>query len=300
MRFAEMARGMIKPHYLFRPTQLARRIAWRLRRESVDRVTVRLPWGMSIRCFAGDAIGLSLQQLGVFDLGVAEVLWRLADPGELALDVGANIGQMTALLARRTGAAGRVLAFEPNDEVRAELAHNVELWRSAAGVAAIDISAAALSDHDGEGELLLPPSYEWNRGVAEVAGPGSTGRGERRRIHLARLDTLVLDGARVGVMKLDVEGHEPAVLRGGQSLLAEHRVRDVVYEDHERYPSAVSRMLEHHGYRILAVGAGFWGPRVGPPGGSSLVASWESPSFLATLDPDRARARLRPRGWRVL
>jgi len=297
---AAAVRGLAKPHYLFRPSQLVRRVLSRRRHRGRDRVTVRLPWGMPIRCFAGDAIGLSIQQLGVFDLPVAEVLWRLADPGELALDVGANIGQMTALLARRVGPAGRVIAFEPNAGVRAELAFNVDAWRADPAAAPIDVSAAALSDHDGYGELLMPPSFEWNRGIAEVVGPGDPRQGERQRIQLARLDTFVPQPAEVGVMKLDVEGHESAVLRGATALLADRRVRDVVYEDHARYPTAVSQLLENLGYAVLAIGATFWGPLIAPASGPSHVPDWESPSYLATREPERARRRLTSRGWRIL
>ncbi len=300
MDLAAAARGLVKPHYLFRPSQFARRVVWHRRRQGHDRVTVRLPWGMPIRCFAADAIGLSIQQLGVFDLPVAETLWRLADPGELALDVGANIGQMAALLARRTGPSGRVIAFEPNADVRAELTFNVDAWRGDRAAAPIDISAAALSDHDGDGELLMPPSFAWNRGVAEVVGPADARAGARQRIRLARLDTFVPAPTRVGVMKLDVEGHEAAVLRGGSALLGDERVRDLVYEDHARYPSDVSRMLERLGYAVFAVGATFWGPRLAAAAGPSVVPNWESPSYLATRDVERARARLAPRGWRIL
>ncbi|HEU4988697.1 MAG TPA: FkbM family methyltransferase [Gemmatimonadaceae bacterium] len=263
-------------------------------------MTVRLPWGMPIRCFAHDAIGLSIQQLGVFELSVAEVLWRLTNPGELALDVGANVGQMTAVLAWRAGGAGRVLAFEPNDDVRAELTHNVSMWSARPGIAPIEISPMALSDRDGRGALLIPPSYEWNRGIASVVAADSGGPGARRPVELARLDALLASGERVGVMKLDVEGHEAATLAGATSLLATRRVRDVVYEDHHRYPSAVSALLERHGYTVFAIGGGLWGPRIADPAGPPIHADWESPNYVATTDPERVRIRLRPRRWRVL
>lgn len=300
MRIAALLRGLVRPHYVFHPSQVVRRIAWRFRRRGVDRVTATLPWGMSIRCFSDDAIGLSIQQLGVLDLSVAEVLWRLTEPGELTLDVGANVGQMTGLLALCAGANGRVISFEPNPDVGAELAFNVNMWRERPDLAPIDVSLAALSDHDGDGHLLVPAYYEWNRGTAQVVLPGELQHGPHRRIQLARLDSFVPSPLYVGVIKLDVEGHEAAVLRGGSTLLSEHRVRDVVYEDHVRYPTAASEILEAHGYTIFAVGATFWGPCLGPASGPPIVADWESPSFLATLDPHRARERLRSRGWRVL
>ena len=262
-------------------------------------VTVRLPWGATIRCRSRDAIGLSLQQLGVFELGVAETLWRLADPGELAVDVGGNIGQMTAIFAHRVGATGRVMVFEPNAHVRADLEFNVEVWRRAG--CEITLHPEALSDHDGEGVLILPAFYEWNQGTAFVA-PGASAHGQETQMHvtLARLDRFLTRGERVGVAKIDVEGHEPAVLRGASQALAEHRIRDIVYEAHQGYPDAASALLESEGYHIFAVGSGFLGPRCRPALEGPVAARWESPSYLATLDPGRARARLHPRGWRVL
>jgi FkbM family methyltransferase len=293
-------RGLVKPQYLFRPRQLARRVLLRLRRDDAVRATATLPWGMTIRCFRRDAIGLSILQLGVFDLPVSEALWRLADPGDLALDVGANIGHMTALLSARVGTDGRVTAFEPNPDVRAELEFNVDAWARQRGAGAIEISPLALSDHDGTGELLLPPSYVWNRGTAELVASTDTRPGERQTVRLAPLDTVLPSSARVGVMKLDVEGHELAVLAGARRALAERRIRDVVYEDHTRYPSEVARLLEGMGYTVFAVGSTFWGPRLSPPGREEPTWVWESPSYLATLDPDRARKRMAPRRWRVL
>lgn len=255
---------------------------------------------MPIRCFAHDSIGLTIQQLGVFELVVAEALWRLADPGETALDIGANVGQMTALLARRVGHGGTVLAFEPNDEVRAELEYNVGVWNAGGAVAEIQTKPIALSDQNGDGELVMPPAYQWNRGIANVAALGSTQAGRRIPIRLARLDDVLAAGVAVGVAKLDVEGHEESVLRGATKLLAAGRIRDLLFEDHAPYPTNVSRLLERSGYGILALGTTFWGPRVGPPDGPSLTSKWESPNYLATRDIDRARARLHPRGWQIL
>ena len=298
--FLRKVRGLVAPQYLFRPAQLVRRIALRLRRDDAVRATARLPWGLTIRCFRRDAIGLSILQSGLFDLPVSEALWRLADPGELALDVGANIGHMTALFAARLGPAGRVMAFEPNPDVRAELEFNADAWRRHAGVGGIEVSPLGLSDHEGNGVLLLPPSYVWNRGTAEVVEAADARPGERHAVRLASLDTVLPPSAGVGVMKLDVEGHELAVLAGARRALEAHHIRDIVYEDHTRYPNDVARFLEAMGYRVFGVGSTCWGPRLSPPGRAAPLWGWESPSYLATLDPERARLRMAPRGWRVL
>ncbi|MDE3053669.1 MAG: FkbM family methyltransferase, partial [Gemmatimonadota bacterium] len=85
-----------------------------------------------------------------------------------------------------------------------------------------------------------------------------------------------------------------------EGLLAAGGIRDVVFEDHGGYPTNVSRLLERHGFRVFALRVSFWGPRLEPAGAATPDASWEAPNYLATREPDRALARVAPRGWRVL
>ncbi len=61
-----------------------------------------------MRVRPAEGVGRSLWRLGVYDLVTCELCWRLLDPGETAVDVGANIGVVTGLLARRAGPAGEV------------------------------------------------------------------------------------------------------------------------------------------------------------------------------------------------
>ena len=67
--------------------------------------TVRtdLPWGSLIHVRPDDVIGAKVLKLGLFDLDVCETIARLAVAGDLLLDVGANIGQMTSLMAVCSG-----------------------------------------------------------------------------------------------------------------------------------------------------------------------------------------------------
>ena len=103
-------------------------------------------------------------------------------------------------------------------------------------------------------------------------------------------------------MKIDVEGHEFAVLEGAARLLEEKRVRDIVFEDFHPQPSPVSGLLQAAGYTVF-----------------SLVPAWRKPilltleqhferrpqeyqltNFLGTREPDRTRARFEGAGWKCL
>src|SRR5262245_30886013 len=92
-----------KPEYLFRPRQIGRRLLRGWRRPRGDFEVVSLPWGLPLHVSVHDGIGQQLRMMGVFELAVSEVLWRLTEPGDLALDIGSNIGYMTSLLATRVG-----------------------------------------------------------------------------------------------------------------------------------------------------------------------------------------------------
>jgi FkbM family methyltransferase len=284
-----------KPEYLFRPSQGIRRLG-RALRPSARTAVVRLPWGHCLRVRTGETIGGAIWTTGVYDLAVSEVLWRLIEPAETVVDAGANIGYMTSLMARRAGRHGTAWAFEPHPEVFAELEASLRLWETSGGIAHVRLRQAGLSDRGGEAMLVEGAEFGANRGTAQLGGTG----GRAWRVPLATLDGEFHPGALVGVLKVDVEGHEAAVLRGGQRMLAAHAIRDVVYEEHGSESAPATELLHAHGYEVFKIRKGFLGAILSPPAGRAEGTAWTPPSYLATTDPARALARLAPRGWRCL
>ncbi len=302
-----------KPQYVLHPGRAARRALHRGPAAGQDgaRAVAHLPWGLSLEVYPADAIGYSILTGGVFDPCVTETLHRLIDPGDLVIDVGANIGYLTSLAAARAGARGRVLAYEPHPSVFELLAANVERWRAQPGVASVSIHQQALSDRDGTGELEVGPVFHANMGLAALRPPGDGGGerpgehdsdgargGEVVSVQMGRLQDAV-EGQSVGVLKIDVEGHEPAVLRGASELLAAGRVRDVVFEDHDPYPSESTAIVEQAGYGLFSLDNDLFGLRLGAPEDRGETAGWPGPSYLATRDEQRALVRLRSRGWQI-
>jgi FkbM family methyltransferase len=285
-----------KAYYWYRPQQVLQRIVLDLTQPGTV-VTVRLPWGVSISCRRDEMIGNSILRTGVFELATTELILRLADAGELVIDGGANIGYMTSVLARAVSPGGRVVAYEPNPAVLDLLTHNVSSWRGRGGVE-IQLRPVGLSDCVGEGRLELPREHEANHGTARVLSENAAATSEVRRIDLVKLDHEITSES-VGLLKLDVEGHEEAALRGAEEILASGRVRDLVYEDFEPHPSDVSRWLEGHGFRIFDVVQSARGIRLSDPS-RPRRASWDSPMLLATRAPQRAIERTEPRGWTAL
>jgi Methyltransferase FkbM domain len=115
---------------------------------------------------------------------------------------------------------------------------------------------------------------------------------------LRRLDEL-LGGKPVGVLKVDVEGHEAEVLAGASGLLERRLVRDVVFEDYPPYPSEATAILERYGYHLVSLSNDLRGLRLAAPSKRGPVLEWPGPSYLATVEPSRSVARLATRGWTV-
>src|SRR5205823_4777209 len=157
-----------------------------------------------------------------------------------------NIGQMTGLMALRAGKSGKVIAFEPHPELFRELSANVDRWSAHPRIAPIILHAVALSDRCGTGQLRVTDYFAQNRGSASLVegeGAGDT-TSTLYEVPLRRLDETLESEERIGVMKLDVEGHELSVLQGAAGLLDARRIRDLVFEEQHGYPTAVTDLLE--------------------------------------------------------
>jgi len=294
---------LLRAEYWWQPAQLPRRF-WR--RATVGRrttTTIRLPWGGAIDVDPHESIGKSIVALNALDLPVTEALWRLVDPGETCADVGANIGYMTSVMAARLRTGGAIWSFEPLPSVAARLRAHVVAWQSL-GQARIHIREFAVCDRNGPGTLYLPSWFATNQGTASLSPSGfeqvSTAIPPRQiPVDCATLDTLMHEARTIHVLKVDVEGLESAVFRGAQALLDQERIRDIVFEEHRPLPADSVSFLESKGFAVWRVMRGLLGPH--------LAAATEQPkhdldppTYLATKNPARAKARFARAGWRSL
>jgi len=297
--WAKLRWKLCLPEYLHRPAQILRRFRRELNPPQQYEI-VRLPWGLELRIRLPELMSNSLWYKGIYDITSSETIWRLLDEGESALDIGANIGYMTSLMAARVGERGKVLAFEPHAGLFVELESNCKHWAGTSGVGKVEAKNVALSDRQGVARLQLPPDWEMNRGVASVVSSELVaGVSLSQSVNLERLDHLLPDMAQVGLAKLDVEGHEAAVLQGAENLLERRAIRDIVFEDIEGYPSAAMKLLESHAYSLFSLAKSFYAPRLCGVDRAG-VSVRNDPNYLATLNPDRAIQRMRRKGWNVL
>jgi FkbM family methyltransferase len=158
-----------------------------------------------------------LARVGTADEPDLDVVLALLGPGDCAVDVGANFGRYTVAMAARVGPDGAVLSVEP-------VPRTVRLLQAI--LARMDLSqvrsyAVALSDASGTASMEVPrrESGEVNYFRARIGGQEG---GETVQVALRTLDDLLSEtGCRPAFVKVDVEGHEPSVLRGARGLLAQ-------------------------------------------------------------------------------
>lgn len=282
-----------RPYYWYRPAQMASRICAKTDTNSdgAPRL-VRTAWGTHLYCWP-DPLGRAIERTGVYDLTVAETLARLADPGETVIDAGANVGFMSNLLAYAVGPAGRVVSFEPHPLIFEVLRSNVLRWKSIERLEMIEIRQAAVSRTRGVLPLSIDPdTFAHNKGTASLEQPDRRYSTDVDAVRLA--DEF---SAPIGVLKLDVERHELAALEGAEALLSGKLIRDIVFEEHQPPPTPMTVLLESHGYTIFGVRQGLTGPLLSAPADAYSRQLWDPPALLATTDPERARRRLKRRGW---
>jgi FkbM family methyltransferase len=191
-----------------------------------------------------------LWAFGGWEAHFAELFSVLIGAGDRCIDVGANIGIHTVRLARLVGRDGEVTAVEPDPDLLRRLQRNVSLN----DVANVRVAQAAASDCRGDMPLYRPSPWDTNRGRASLLRhPYLTGASAS--VPVVTLDDLS-GGAPVALIKIDVEGHEAAVVRGAAGIIEQYAPAIVfeyapeLFGDPSRTPF---EWLAERGYEIFRI-----------------------------------------------
>jgi FkbM family methyltransferase len=165
------------------------------------------------------------------------VSWVAPKPGDVFIDVGAHIGWYTIKAAKAVGSAGRVIALEPDETNRGQLARNLSLNR----ITNCSVVPAAAWSRSG--------LIRWVPGEVSVWHQIDETRGSLH-VQAITLDELAsqLALARLDWIKLDIEGAEVDAIKGAKRIL-ERFGPDLFIEIHETL-EPVKRLLAELGYSI--------------------------------------------------
>jgi FkbM family methyltransferase len=158
--------------------------------------------------------GAHLMLDGFWEFGVTEFIARNVKPGMTALDLGANVGYYTLLMAELVGAQGRVLAFEPNRNSAQNLMDSVSINGFSGRVTT---RREAIWHSSGVTAHFLSPAREPKN--AAVVSPDRA-MDVREGESLEEVQTFALDDLQdqVAFAKADIEGAEEKMWRGSQSF----------------------------------------------------------------------------------
>jgi FkbM family methyltransferase len=174
--------------------------------------------GIHLRCQIWDVIQMSVYLFGTWEPDLSAFMRRRLRPGDTFIDVGANVGYLSALGSRLIGPHGIVVAIEPEPATGAALQETVAMN----DLTNIRLVAAAVSDRHGELPLFVGPSY-WSGFTSTVAPHGSLREQgprallrEHGSVRAAPLGSLATreELAAARLIKIDVEGAEDRVLAG--------------------------------------------------------------------------------------
>jgi FkbM family methyltransferase len=213
-------------------------------------------------------------------------------PGDVFVDVGANIGLFTLIAAICVGPKGRVFAFEPTLATFERLVDNIRL-NDFQNVTSLKL---ALSDVNGQLDLIRSTDGfdAWNSFARPTMGKVFSSE----RVDAAPWDQYAeqhdLAGA-VTMMKIDVEGWESRVLAGGKQVFARMDAPVLQIEFSEGAARAAGssckdlyETLEHLGYRMFG-----YDPEMRALVPESMRDEYIYVNLIAAKNPDVVSARVR-------
>ena len=213
-------------------------------------------------------ISRGLLLFGNRELEHREMLSQIVCPGMTIFDVGANIGYYAIMESKLVGETGRVVAVEPSHT-------NVELLKRNLHLNSINnvkVISGAISDKVGVAKFHL--SYQSNLNTFHDVGSGREHlSGETIDVETQTVTNLAEKFGAPDLIRMDVEGHEVAVLNGAMAAIGSGKIRpSVIFETHlSRYSAtndmaAVLKRMFELGY-VITLAASSW------EGGSKIVES---------------------------
>jgi FkbM family methyltransferase len=221
-----------------------------------DALSCMTTWYPRVAVLTSDSFLASVISItGEWEMEVQALLSHFLEPGDIAVDCGANYGIHTLAMARQVGSTGRVISFEPQPAIFSALHTNIALndfpW-----VEPKNMGVGARS-----GFFDVPLRVQ-NSGAFSLRDAGFSRSGTtsevKRRIPVVSLDEAMASYPCPSVLKIDVEGMELEVLKGAESILFScspvifleyHFVRSRDDALSERTPE-ILQILWDHGYSI--------------------------------------------------
>ncbi len=249
-------------------------------------------FGETLEYEKDDAVLKHLQE-GWFEAYEMIAVYRYLRDGDTVLDIGAHAGLYSVLARRAVGGLGRVFAFEPNARTRHLLSRNL-------GVEPLTLDDPLKRKR----RVVLPYAASDRAGRARLSreASGMSAYGALTKSDGDQVSTVTVDAVSEAAairspafIKIDVEGHEAAVIRGGRATLAAAQDLLVLVEFNDgnlkRAGSSAEELravIEEAGYRLHDID-----PSTGLMVPAVLKGTVYYKNLFAMRDADAVNARIK-------
>jgi FkbM family methyltransferase len=237
-------------------------VSWEIHKLLSRNMSLKLD-GLKLTARPIDGNGRLICYFGTKFDPIFDFLKTYLQEGMVFVDVGANIGSHAINAARSVGRTGSVFAFEADPDTYHLLADNIQ----SNSLRNIVLKQTCVSDHVGT------LSFYKHKDSAKSS---IVDRGEKLSVTLPsdKLDNLIPADTKIDILKVDVEGAELSVLRGGRVVFSDQRRPSVVIievfdvRDNTDKSEGIREVLEGYGYKFYL----FDGHNLTPLSGSALNA----------------------------
>jgi FkbM family methyltransferase len=212
----------------------------------------------------GLPLGWHIGFFGSYEPELRDIMRTVLPPDGAAIDVGANAGWHTLLMARLVGPRGRVLAIEPNPSVREQLTRNIRLNR----IAQIEIFECALAESRRSLTFIAPDADD------PASASGHVTLDDNMKTQAIRVEADTLDNIaaykqldRLDLLKIDAEGFEWPILQGSEKTITRFRPH-IIFEFDQAYaarggarPELFAEFFKRNGYLLYSIGRN-WAERI--------------------------------------
>ncbi len=179
---------------------------------------------------------------GFWEMWLTIAISRRLKPGMIAIDVGANFGYYSLLMADLVGPEGRVVAVEPNPHVAPKLRASVALNGFSERTRIIEAAAGAADE--GSVHLYATLSEPKNATVVRDDFTADPQIATISNVPLWTAEAVEREFGRVDFLKIDAEGAEEDIIMGLRPILAKHSPDLVLEFNAARYKDAARFLTE--------------------------------------------------------
>ena len=215
----------VSKNYLNNFLILDRIKAWRRIKATGDPVTIQVQNGQKLKLYPDSVLSESIY-IGRFENAELDFVSRYLKKGDVFFDIGANIGLFSVVAAGKIQSTGKVYSFEPVRSTFLRLKENIKLNN----LSHVSLYNLGLSNSDGILEMVTSSEgYDaWNSFGKPTAGSNFV----NEKVEILKIDSWCQQNqiSLVNLAKIDVEGWECNVLKGGEKLFSSSNAPDLIVE----------------------------------------------------------------------